>query len=160
MLLVQTLNYARLRRAGGSAVVRCGRLRGRETVVTKSLQPLDDGRHVLLTLTAAQGPSTGQGRFPAGTQGDAKKQEKRHAGGRHEALAGQVVQGAEALREKEGWNTAAESTLLRAWAPEEIVAAARTAGLELREAWGGPGREAFDEEKSTDFVGLFEVAGR
>jgi SAM-dependent methyltransferase len=121
LLLVQTLNYARLRRAGGSAVVRCGRLRGRETVVTKSLQPLDDGRHVLLTLTAAQEPL------------------KRRAG------------------ESAGWIAAAESTTLRALAPEEIVAAARAAGFRLREAWGGPGREAFDEEKSTDFVGLFEL---
>lgn len=135
LLLVQTLNYARLRRSGGSAVVRHGRLRGRETVVTKSLQPLDDGRRVLLTLAAAQAP--------AGRRGTAKA----------------PPQGPDSGAACEGWTTAADSTVLRALAPEEIVSAARETGLRLREAWGGPAREPFDEEKSTDFVALFVVRG-
>lgn len=135
LLLVQTLNYARLRRSGGSAVVRHGRLRGRETVVTKSLQPLDDGRRVLLTLAAAQAP--------AGRRGTAKE----------------PPQGPDSGAACEEWTTAADSTQLRALAPEEIVSAARETGLRLREAWGGPAREPFDEEKSTDFVALFVVRG-
>jgi len=59
LVLCQVLNYERLRARGGDAVARHGRVGGRETVLTKSLQPTDDGR-ILLTLTASQREEEGK----------------------------------------------------------------------------------------------------
>ncbi|HUT22731.1 MAG TPA: class I SAM-dependent methyltransferase [Sumerlaeia bacterium] len=59
LVLCQILNYERLRARGGGAVARHGRVAGRETVLTKSLQPTDDGR-ILLTLTASQREEEGK----------------------------------------------------------------------------------------------------
>jgi SAM-dependent methyltransferase len=52
-VLCQILNYERLRTLGQTTVTRHGRVRRRETVLTKTLQVLEDGR-VLLMLAAAQ----------------------------------------------------------------------------------------------------------
>lgn len=52
-VLCQILNYERLRNLGQTTVTRHGRVRRRETVLTKTLQVLEDGR-VLLMFAAAQ----------------------------------------------------------------------------------------------------------
>jgi len=53
LVLCQVLNYERLRRLDTVATVRHGRVDGRETVLTKVLQVVEDGR-VLLSLTACR----------------------------------------------------------------------------------------------------------
>jgi SAM-dependent methyltransferase len=52
-VLCQILNYERLRSLGQTTVTRHGHIRRRETVLTKTLQVLEDGR-VLLMFAAAQ----------------------------------------------------------------------------------------------------------
>ncbi|MBN1865954.1 class I SAM-dependent methyltransferase [Candidatus Sumerlaeota bacterium] len=53
LILTQTLNYERFDTTESFAVVRHGSVDGHETVLTKTLQRLDDGR-ILLTLCASQ----------------------------------------------------------------------------------------------------------
>lgn len=58
LVLCQVLNYERLRRLGTVTTVRHGRVDGRETVLTKVLQVVEDGR-VLLSLTACRRGKSG-----------------------------------------------------------------------------------------------------
>jgi SAM-dependent methyltransferase len=58
LVLTQTLNYERFETTQNFTTVRHGSVDGRETVLTKTLQRLDDGR-ILLTLCAAQPESFG-----------------------------------------------------------------------------------------------------
>ncbi len=55
-VLCQVLNYERLRGLGQTTVTRHGLVRGRETVLTKTLQVLDDGRVLLLFVAAQERP--------------------------------------------------------------------------------------------------------
>ena len=114
IVLCQVLNYARLRSLPPAATTRHGKVNGRETVLTKSLQPLDDGT-VLLTFAATQHETSRHGRS----------------------------------RE---WRTSAEATRLRCWSGDEITAAARAAGLELRALWGSMSKSPFDAHESPDCV--------
>ncbi len=58
-VLCQILNYERLRNLGQTTVTRHGVVRRRETVLTKTLQVLDDGRVLLLFVAAQARPRGG-----------------------------------------------------------------------------------------------------
>jgi hypothetical protein len=64
IVVCQILNYARVLSLPPTAITRHGRVGGRETVLTKSLQALDDGA-VLLTFTASQPDEKGEWRTRA-----------------------------------------------------------------------------------------------
>jgi len=64
IVVCQILNYARVLCLPPAAITRHGRVGGHETVLTKSLQPLDDGA-VLLTFTASQPGENGEWRTRA-----------------------------------------------------------------------------------------------